>query len=148
MRLDGGAGLPGAGAERRGMNDETKGRQQTVLICDDEPSLRELMRVSLGPGYEFAEAADGAEALALAGRLHPDLILLDVMMPGQSGLAVLEQLRGDAAHARTPVLVISAFSSESDRLAALDAGATAFVRKPFDPDALRRLAEELLALRV
>ena len=58
----------------------------TILICDDEPNLRELMRMSLEPSYEFAEAADGAEAIDLAERVRPDLVLLDVMMPGTSGL--------------------------------------------------------------
>jgi CheY-like chemotaxis protein len=120
----------------------------TILICDDEPSLRELMRISLEPDYAFAEAADGTEAIEQIDRVRPDLVLVDVMMPGQSGLAVIEHLRRDPEHARTPVIVVSAFSSERDRLAALEAGATGFVGKPFDPDELRSLVEELLALRV
>ena len=62
----------------------------TILICDDEPDLAELMRISLEPSYEFAEAADGAEAIDLAEQLRPDLVLLDVMMQGTSGLAVIE----------------------------------------------------------
>ncbi len=120
----------------------------TVLICDDEPSLRELMRISLGPSYAFEEAADGTEAIELIDRIHPNLVLVDVMMPGQGGLAVIEHLRATPEHARTPVIVVSAFSTEPDRAAALAAGATAFVGKPFDPDELASLAEELLALRV
>jgi CheY-like chemotaxis protein len=119
-----------------------------VLICDDEPALRELMRISLGPDYAFEEAADGTEAIELLDRIHPDLVLVDVMMPGQGGLAVIEHLRGSPEHVHTPVIVVSAFSSEPDRAAALAAGATAFVGKPFDPDELASLAEELLALRV
>jgi CheY-like chemotaxis protein len=122
-------------------------RPPTILICDDEPSLRELMRVSLAPGYEFAEAADGHEAIAAVERINPDLVLLDVMMPGTGGLAVIEHLRR-GTHAETPVIVVSAFSSDVDRAAALAAGATAFLGKPFDPDELRALAEELLAARV
>jgi len=120
----------------------------TVLICDDEPSLRELMRVSLGPEYAFEEAADGAEAIELLARMQPDLVLVDVMMPGQGGLAVIEHLRASLEHAETPVIVVSAFSTEPDRAAALAAGANAFVGKPFDPDELATLAQELLALRV
>ena len=61
----------------------------TILICDDEPHLRELMRISLDPAYVFAEAGDASEAVALAGTMHPDLVLLDVMMPGESGLSVI-----------------------------------------------------------
>jgi putative two-component system response regulator len=126
------------------------GPDMTILICDDEPSLRELMRLSIepGPGCRFIEAGDGAEALELAGRERPDLILLDVMMPGMSGIAVLEHLRSDPDLAGTPVVVVSAFASPSDRHRAIDAGATRFVKKPFDPEALRSLVEELLPSRV
>jgi CheY-like chemotaxis protein len=117
----------------------------TILICDDEPSLRELMRVSLDGGYSFAEAGDAAEALELAGRIRPDLVLLDVMMPGGSGLAVIEQLRRHPELGRTPVLVVSAFAADTDRRAAADAGADGFLGKPFDPDELVAVVEELLA---
>jgi two-component system, OmpR family, alkaline phosphatase synthesis response regulator PhoP len=116
-----------------------------ILICDDEPTLRELMRVSLGDGYSFAEAADVNEALELAHTVRPDLILLDVMMPGGSGLSVLEQLRGDPALEQTPVVVISAFTADRDHLAAYDAGANGFLKKPFDPEELESLVEQLLA---
>ncbi len=122
-------------------------RTTTILICDDEPSLRELMRISLPPAYSFAEAADAAEAIELVDQVRPDLVLLDVMMPGASGLTVLERLRSDADLSDTPVLVVSAFSAESDRLAALDAGASGFLKKPFDPEELESLVEELLAAR-
>jgi CheY-like chemotaxis protein len=118
-----------------------------ILICDDEPSLRELMRVSLGDAYTFAEANDVAEAIDLAERFHPDLVLLDVMMPGGSGLDVVERLRANPDLAGIPVVVISAFAADSDRLAAHDAGADGFLRKPFDPDELETLVEELLAAR-
>jgi CheY-like chemotaxis protein len=116
----------------------------SILICDDEPELRELMRLSLAPDYAFSEAADGDEAIELAGRVRPDLVLLDVMMPGTTGLAVLEEMRRDPELRATPVVVVSAFAAPADRRAALDAGATRFVKKPFDPDALRSLVEELL----
>lgn len=119
----------------------------TILICDDEPSLRELMRVSLNAEYSFAEATDAAEAIELADRIRPDLVLVDVMMPGGSGLAVIESLRSHPELSDTPVVVVSAFAADSDRLAAHDAGATGFLRKPFDPEELASLVEELLASR-
>jgi CheY-like chemotaxis protein len=119
----------------------------TILICDDEPSLRELMRVSLDAEYSFAEATDAAEAIELADRVRPDLVLVDVMMPGGSGLAVIESLRSHPELSDTPVVVVSAFAADSDRLAAHDAGATGFLRKPFDPEELASLVEELLASR-
>jgi CheY-like chemotaxis protein len=116
-----------------------------ILICDDEPHLRELMRVSLDRDYEFAEAADAAEALELADRVRPDLVLLDVMMPGGSGLSVIEQMRQTPDLAGVPVVVVSAFVSDGDRRAAHDAGADGFVGKPFDPDELASIVEDLLA---
>ena len=122
----------------------------TILICDDEPSLRELMRLSLEPepSYRFIEAEDGDQAIELIDSAQPDLILLDVMMPGTGGIAVLEHLRAHAELGGTPVIVVSAFASPDDRQRALDAGATRFVKKPFDPEALRSLVEELLPSRV
>jgi DNA-binding response OmpR family regulator len=116
----------------------------TILICDDEPSLRELMRISLPGAYSFLEASDAGGAIELVERFRPDLILLDVMLPGASGLSVLEAVRGAPESSGTPVLVISAFSAESDRRAALAAGATGFLRKPFDPEELEALVEGLL----
>jgi CheY-like chemotaxis protein len=119
--------------------------EATILICDDEPHLRELMRVSLDRDYEFAEAADTAEAIALADRVRPDLVLLDVMMPGGSGLALIERLRSTPGLATVPVVVVSAFVTDGDRRAAREAGADGFIEKPFDPDELASVVEELLA---
>ena len=121
-------------------------RGATILICDDEPSLRELMRLSLetGPGYRFVEASDGGEAIELLERVRPDLLLLDVMMPGTGGIDVLEHLRAHTELSQIPVIVVSAFASPADRRRAIAAGATRFVKKPFDPEALRSLVEELL----
>jgi CheY-like chemotaxis protein len=124
--------------------------EATILICDDEPSLRELMRISLdtGPAYRFVEAGDGSDAIELLESTRPDLILLDVMMPGTNGIAVLEHLRAQDGLSETPVIVVSAFASPADRQQAIEAGATRFVKKPFDPEALRSLVEELLPSRV
>ena len=118
-----------------------------ILICDDEPSLRELMRISLPAEYSFVEASHAAEAIELVERVQPDLVLLDVMLPGASGLTVLESLRSGNGSRDTPVLVISAFSAESDQRAALSAGASGFLRKPFDPEELKTLVEDLLGAR-
>jgi len=122
------------------------GREATILICDDEPNLRELMRISLepGPDYRIVEASDGAEAIEVVDSESPDLVLLDMMMPGVDGIAVLEHLRSQPEHVETPVVVVSAFASPADRNRAIEAGATRFVKKPFDPEALRSLVEELL----
>lgn len=115
----------------------------TILVCDDDPSLRELVRAVLGPGYRFVEAADGLEALALARELRPDLVVLDVMLPGRSGIEVLGELRGDPELRTLPVVVITAWSHAE--VEAHVAGADRFVSKPFDPDVLSDAVEELLA---
>ena len=115
----------------------------TILVCDDDPSLRELVRAVLGPSYRFVEAADGIEALTLARELRPDLIVLDVMLPALSGIEVLEALRQDDELRSLRVIVITAWShAEVD---AHVAGADRFVSKPFDPDDLSAAVEELLA---
>jgi CheY-like chemotaxis protein len=114
----------------------------TILVCDDDPSLRELVRAVLGPGYHFIEAADGTEALVAARELDPDLIVLDVMLPGLSGIEVLEEIRNDEKLKGIMVVVITAWSHAE--LDARVAGADRFVSKPFDPDDLSRAVEELL----
>ena len=122
---------------------ESDNARSIILVGDDDPSLRELIRAVLGPRYRFVEAADGREVLALARDVRPDLIVLDVMLPGLSGIEVLDELRADAAVSSTPVVVITAWShAEVDARAA---GADRFVSKPFDPDDLSNAVEELLA---
>ena len=97
----------------------------------------------LGPRYRFVEAADGIEALALTRELRPDLIVLDVMLPGLSGIEVLEALRLDDELRSIRVVVITAWSHAE--IEAQVAGADRFVSKPFDPDDLSSAVEELLA---
>lgn len=117
----------------------------TILICDDEDIVRALVRASLAPGgYELVEARDGDEALALARAHHPDVILLDLMMPGRRGLDVLAELRADPAFAATRVVVLTARTQAADREAAAAAGATRFLAKPFSPRELAELVERLL----
>ncbi len=117
----------------------------TVLICEDEPALRELIRVSLQGPYEFAEADDGEESLAIARRLRPDLVILDVMMPRRSGIEVLTELRRDEALASTPVIVLTA--QPETREEALRKGADRVIDKPFVPDDISTAVEEVLAAR-
>lgn len=117
----------------------------TILICEDEEPLRELMRAALGDDYRYVEAIDGPSALERARELAPDLVVLDVMMPGTSGLDVLAALRNDPATGTIPVIVITAWTHAQQE--ALDAGAERFVSKPFDPDELKAIVDELLAAR-
>lgn len=118
------------------------GTAKTILICEDDDNLRQLIRVVIGPGYHVVEAGDGDEALALASEHHPDLIILDLMMPRMSGLDVLRRLRNDANVNGTHIVVMSAWPDSHE--AALDAGADQFLQKPFEPDDLTRIVRSLL----
>jgi DNA-binding response OmpR family regulator len=117
----------------------------TVLICDDEPSLRELVRISLDGPYSFAEADDGEKSLEIARRLRPDVIILDMMMPRLSGLEVLGEIRGDRGLAETPVIVLTAQPSTKEE--ALRCGADIVMVKPFEPEEITAAVEEVLAGR-
>jgi CheY-like chemotaxis protein len=117
----------------------------TVLICEDEPALRELIRISLDGPYEFAEADDGEESLAIARRLRPDLVILDVMMPRLNGIEVLAELRRDEALASTSVIVLTA--QPETREEALRQGADRVIEKPFVPDDISSAVEEVLAAK-
>jgi CheY-like chemotaxis protein len=115
-----------------------------VLICDDEPLLRELMRVALLGDYSFEEAGTVEEAIERAASFRPDVALIDVMMPGGSGLEIIRHLKSEPELSHARCVVVSAFSEEADRQEATDAGAEAFVAKPFDPDELSATVASLL----
>jgi two-component system, OmpR family, phosphate regulon response regulator PhoB len=116
-----------------------------VLICDDEGALRALVRGALEIGdYDLVEACDGDESIELARAWEPDLIVLDMMMPGRTGLEVLGELRAESSFEATPVILLTARAQAADREAAANAGATEFLPKPFSPLALAGLVEELL----
>jgi two-component system phosphate regulon response regulator PhoB len=118
-------------------------RAKTILICEDDQNLRQLVRVILGEDYRYVEAHDGREALDLALEVRPDLIILDLMLPGASGLEVLKGLREELANGTTRVIVMSAWGHADQ--AALEAGADRFVPKPFEPDEFKAVVNEVLA---
>jgi CheY-like chemotaxis protein len=118
-----------------------------VLICDDEPLLRELMRVALVGEYAIEEAGTVAEAIEVARDFRPDVALIDVMMPGGSGLEVIRHLNAEPELRHARCLVVSAFAAETDRDEARKAGADAFISKPFDPDELSTTVAALLEAR-
>ena len=115
----------------------------TVLICDDEPSLRELIRISLDGPYRFVEADDGESSLELARRERPDVVILDMMMPRRSGLEVLSALRQEKELADIPVIVLTA--QPATREQALREGADIVMVKPFEPEQISAAVEEVLA---
>jgi two-component system, OmpR family, KDP operon response regulator KdpE len=105
-----------------------------VLVVDDEAPIRRTMRANLeARGYEVDLAETGEQALKLAAHRHPDVVLLDLGLPGMDGLDVIDGLRG---WTQVPIVVLSARGSEHDKVAALDAGADDYVSKPFGMDEL------------
>jgi DNA-binding response OmpR family regulator len=117
----------------------------TVLICDDEPSLRELIRISLVGPYQIVEADDGEESLEIARRLRPDVVILDMMMPRRSGLEVLTALRKEKELSNTRIIVLTA--QPAAREDAMREGADVVMVKPFEPEQISAAVEEVLADR-
>lgn len=116
----------------------------TVMIADDEDSVVELVRVTLeDERVRVVAAADGITAVALADEVHPDLVLLDVNMPGFDGLEVCRRLRGTTRFARTPIVMLTAAAGIDDIRRGLDAGATEYLTKPFSPVRLLMLVDAL-----
>jgi CheY-like chemotaxis protein len=115
-----------------------------ILICDDELPLRELIKAALGDDYRYIEAADVPEALAALAQ-EPEAIVLDVMLPGRSGIDFLNELRTDSSRPAIPVIVVSAWQTAEQAEAAFEAGADAFLGKPFDPEDLANVVQGLVA---
>ena len=111
--------------------------QERVLVVDDEPDIVALVAYHLArAGYRVSTAADGADALEQARREHPALIVLDLMLPGMTGLDVLQQLRDEESTRGIAVLMLTARKEESDRIRGLSLGADDYLTKPFSPQEL------------
>jgi two-component system phosphate regulon response regulator PhoB len=110
---------------------------ESVLVVDDEPDIVALVAYHLAKaGYRVSTAAAGPDALALARREPPSLVVLDLMLPGMSGFEVLEQLRKDDATRHIAVLMLTARKEEADRIRGLSLGADDYLTKPFSPQEL------------
>ncbi|HEV7133432.1 MAG TPA: response regulator [Gaiellaceae bacterium] len=118
---------------------------ELVLVADDDDDILLLVTTRLRrDGYDVVSARNGEEALALAKERHPALAVLDIGMPVLDGLEVLERIRADESLASTRVLLLTAKAQESDVRRGYDAGADAYVRKPFSPAELSTRVRELL----
>lgn len=116
---------------------ETAAGGERVLVVDDEPDIVALVAYHLAKsGYSVSTATSGPDGLALARRDKPSLIVLDLMLPGLSGLDVMQQLRSDQATARIAVLMLTARREESERIEGLTLGADDYLTKPFSPQEL------------
>jgi DNA-binding response OmpR family regulator len=118
----------------------------TVLVVDDEAPIRLLCRVNLeAEGMEVLEAGDGPTGVELARSHTPDVILLDVMMPGPDGWAVAEQLLADERTGRIPIVFLTARADVRDRARGLDVGGLEYITKPFNPIELASLVRGVVA---
>jgi DNA-binding response OmpR family regulator len=117
----------------------------TIVIADDEPSMRLLLHTAIeSDDYQVVEAADGDEAWTLIKQYRPALVLLDVQMPGLSGLEILALIRSDPSINMTRVIVLTAKALEADIAAGLTAGADTYLTKPFSPiDLLKRVDDAM-----
>ena len=116
-----------------------------VLVVDDDADVAELVRTVLTiSGHTVAAATDGLRGLAAASEAHPDLVVLDWMMPGMTGIEVCRTLRLDSAFDGTRIMMLTAKSTPADLDAARDAGADDYVTKPFVPRELRQRVADLL----
>jgi DNA-binding response OmpR family regulator len=117
---------------------------RTLLIAEDEEGIRALVKMTLARNeYEILEAVDGDEALALAREHRPELILLDVTMPGLTGFEVCRALKDDPITAQATVVMLSARTQEADREQGMASGADDYFTKPFSPIALLRKIDEV-----
>lgn len=119
-----------------------------VLIADDETNIRNILDFTLhAEGFDVVAARNGDDAYTLALGEQPDLIVLDVMMPGTNGFETCRRLKNDRRTARIPVVLLTARSTRDDRRTGEDAGADAYVTKPFSPGKLVAVVQDLLGTR-
>ena len=121
---------------------------RTILLVEDFDDTRLMMRLWLvRNGYRVLEAETGEEAISVAQRALPDLIIMDVMMPGLNGLDATQRIREHQALRKTPIVAVSAYGADEYRALAIQAGCDEYVSTPFEPDALNKLIESLLTAR-
>lgn len=127
------------------MAEEASKKKIKILIVDDEPSLRLLVKATLqaNSNYEFCEASNGTEAIEIAKQEKPDLMVLDVMMPGLSGFDVCEQIKNDDSLKNITVIMLTAKGQQTDKEWAMSLGAEHFLTKPFSPIELLSLVDQV-----
>ncbi|HYX27955.1 MAG TPA: response regulator [Pyrinomonadaceae bacterium] len=117
----------------------------TILVVEDFDDTRLMMKMWLvKKGYRVLEAETGEEGVAMAQQERPDLIIMDMMMPGMNGLDATQCIRQDRALRRTPIVAVSAYGADEYRRIAIEAGCTEYVSTPFEPDGLAELIAALL----
>jgi len=123
-----------------------QGRPVRILVVDDQPDIRMMCRVNLAlEGYEVIEAPDGESGLLAARAAHPDVVLLDVMMPGIDGWEVLETLKKSKSTVNIPIVMLTARVQREDEIRGWTSGASDYVAKPFNPSLLIEVVQRILS---
>ena len=118
--------------------------QKKVLIVDDEPNIVISLKFLLeNAGFDVKSESDGQSALDAIASSTPDVLVLDVMLPGLDGFQVLRELRGDPRYEKLPVLMLTAKGQREDRKTAIDTGADVFISKPFSNDEVVKAVQDL-----
>ena len=131
--------------DESGTGSQNKQEPAVILVVDDEEEIRRVMRLTLTiAGYEVREAEDGNKALESLQKNPPDLILLDVLMPGMDGFEVCRHVRADSETAHIPILILSARTDSQSREEGFRAGATKYLTKPISPPQLLHQIDEAL----
>lgn len=120
--------------------------KRSVLVVDDDPEILSMLSTRLGlRGYQVSTASDGHAALATARREQPELVLLDVMMPGKSGWEVARALKQDPETAKIKIVIVSAIGEKTNELTSPLYGADAYIDKPFEFEKLEKMIDKLFA---
>jgi two-component system phosphate regulon response regulator PhoB len=120
----------------------------TILVVEDEPGIQEVLKFNLGQhGHDVIVAGDGEDAMSLLRGALPDLILLDWMLPGMSGVDVAKRVRADARLRAIPIIMLTARTEERDKVQGLDIGADDYITKPFSPRELMARIKAVLRRR-
>jgi len=123
---------------------DTKLPAKSILVIDDEPSIGRVVQFKLQQeGFKVSVATDGLEGLAKVNEEKPDLILLDLMMPGMDGFEVCRRLRASPETVATPVIILTARGQEMDRIRGVELGVLDFFTKPFSPQKLLERVKEV-----
>jgi two-component system, OmpR family, alkaline phosphatase synthesis response regulator PhoP len=127
------------------MNAQGSTRPPRILVVDDQPDIRLMCRVNLQlEGYEVLEAPDGDAGLEMVGSERPDLVLLDVMMPGLDGWQFMKEIKGDPALSDIPIVLLTARVQREDEIRGWLSGAADYLPKPFNPSTLTEVVRRTL----
>jgi DNA-binding response OmpR family regulator len=121
--------------------------KKKILIVDDEPHIVDLIKLTLQKNYEVFEAYTSRDAMAQIKKHEPDLIILDIMMPGEDGFHLCERIRDSKKNKNTPIIFVSAKNQHDDMMKSIDVGGDDYLTKPFDPNELEKKVKANLIMQ-